>query len=387
MNQLTVLLHGNDRLCDAIERHTAAAGCGIARLRLEAADPARLRADDLRLASVLVLAGSDDAGNVDLALTARRMRPDLPLVVRIFDEPLADYLKRMVPDVTTLSMSGLVAPAFADATARAMSAMTTPRPAPTSMPALPLTRRVKPDTVVVVAAIGFFLAVVVFTLFFAKALNLPYVDAMYFVWTTVTTVGYGDIALRDASSLAKMVGMAMMFAGAAFIAAFFGLFTDWVVARRLEILRGRVSVRGSGHIVIAGAGNIGFRVASQLRGAGHRVVVIERDADSKNIDPLRVAGHHVILADASRADTLALARVTRAAAVVCLTDSDAVNFQIALLVKAYGSAVPVVMRVVSPELSAHVSEHGDAIAISPTAIAGQEFAAAAVRAATRELEQ
>jgi hypothetical protein len=63
---------------------------------------------------------------------------------------------------------------------------------------------------------------------------------------------------------------------------------------------------------------------------------------------------------------------------VCLTDSDAVNFQIAVLVRAHNTAVPLVMRLASPELSAHVSEHGEAVAISPTAIAGKQFAAAAL---------
>jgi hypothetical protein len=48
-----------------------------------------LNPSDLRQASILVLAANDDAGNVDLALTARRMRADLPLVVRVFEEPLA----------------------------------------------------------------------------------------------------------------------------------------------------------------------------------------------------------------------------------------------------------------------------------------------------------
>jgi voltage-gated potassium channel Kch len=237
--------------------------------------------------------------------------------------------------------------------------------------------------VVVAAASGFLLVLLIFTTFFANALDLSYLDAMYFVWTTITTVGYGDFALREASPAAKVAGMVMMFAGAAFIAVFFGLFTDWVVWRRLEILRGRVSVGGHGHVVIAGAGNIGFRVANRLRDEGHRVVIIERDADNKNIDALRSAGHHVILADAARSDTLVLARAAHAGAVVCLTDSDGVNFQIALLVHAQSPGVPVIVRVASPELSAHLSEHGDAIAISPTAIAGKEFSAAAVLAASR----
>jgi voltage-gated potassium channel Kch len=203
---------------------------------------------------------------------------------------------------------------------------------------------------------------------------------MYFVMTTVTTVGYGDIALRDASTPVKIVGMVMMFAGAAFIALLFGLFTDWVVSRRLEIAAGRVRVRGNGHIVIAGSGNVGVRVADGLREQDHRVVIIERNADNKNIEALRSNGHHVILADAARAATLSLANVEDSAAMLCLTDSDAVNFQIALLIRARSADVPIIIKVVSPELSTHVSEHGHAVAISPIAIAAEEFAKAALSA-------
>jgi len=383
---VTVLLHGDDRLSDATERHLTVAEVSVSRLRIANVTDGGLSPSDLARASVLVLSSNDDATNVDLALTARRVRADLPLVVRIFDEALADYLKRTLQDITTLSMSGLAAPAFAKATGDAIAARQSTAGIATDIrPPMRVSQRPSVDRLVPAVVLGFLVLVGLFIVFFANALALPYLDAAYFVWTTITTVGYGDIALRDASSTAKVIGMAMMVTGAAGFAVLLGLFTDWVVARRLEILSGRVSVRGKGHVVIAGAGNIGFRVASQVHADGHRVVIIERDADSKNIDALRSAGHHVILGDASRADTLALARVTDAAAMVCLTDSDAVNFQIALLVRAHNGAVPLVMRLASPELSAHVSEHGEAVAISPTTIAGKEFAAAALRARTKDL--
>ena len=73
-----------------------------------------------------------------------------------------------------------------------------------------------------------------------------------------------------------------------------------------------------------------------------------------------------------------MARAGTCSVVLCLTDSDAVNFQIALLVRAESKDVPIILRVISPQLSAHVSEHGDAVAISPIAIASEEFAAAAL---------
>ena len=389
---MNVLLHGTDRLGTAIGQCLAGAGCQVAKAAADGARPVELDEHALRSTSVLVLAADDDAGNVDLALTARRMRLDLPLVVRVFDEALAAYLRKSLDGVAILSMSALAAPAFGEATLRAIANRDARRPdtspsvsKPTARSARVHSRRPRRLDRVALGAIAVMAALVlVFTLFFASALDLSYIDALYFVSTTVTTVGYGDIALRDASTPVKMIGIVLMFGGAAFIALLFGLFTDWVVGRRLEIVAGRVRVRGSGHIVIAGGGNIGVRVAERLRGQDHRVVVIERNADNKNIEPLRANGHHVILADAARDATLSLAKVEDAAAMLCLTDSDAVNFQIALLVRERSPDVPVMIRVVSPELSAHVSEHGHAVAISPVAIAAEEFATAAVTAGGME---
>jgi len=382
---MNVLLHCSDRLGTAIEQRLVGAGCHVTTRGRNGSDSVPLDGPALVSASVLVLAADDDAGNVDLALTARRLRSDLPLVVRVFEEALAAYVRKSLDGVTILSMARLAAPAFGDATLRAIAGRETRRQ--DSLPSPPkaqsdrsLRRRsgqARLDSVVLAAILFAMVAIVLtFTVIFANALDLPFLDALYFVSTTVTTVGYGDIALRDASPWVKLVGIVMMFAGAAFIALLFGLFTDWVVSRRLDIVAGRVRVRGSGHIVIAGGGNIGVRVADRLRESDRRVVIIERNADNKNIEALRANGHHVILADAAQDATLGLAKVEDSAAMLCLTDSDAVNFQIALLIRERSADVPIIIKVVSPELSAHVSEHGDAVAISPIAIAAEEFAKA-----------
>jgi voltage-gated potassium channel Kch len=382
MSGANVLLHANDRLGTAIEQRLVGAGCQVTKNALGGAHSIELDEPALRSTSVLVLAADDDAGNVDLALTSRRLRVDLPLVVRVFEEALAAYVRTSLNDVAVLSMSALAAPAFGDATLRAIAERGTRHPdtVPSASKSLHGSHRGHFDRVLLAATITIVAIVLMFTLFFAHALDLSYIDAMYFVSTTVTTVGYGDIALRDASNSVKIVGMVMMFAGAAFIALLFGLLTDWVVTRRLEMVAGRVRVRGSGHILIAGGGNIGVRVADRLREKDHRVVIIERNADNKNVEALRSNGHHVILADATRDTTLSLAKVEQAAAMLCLTDSDAVNFQIALLARAQNTDVPIIIRVVSPELSAHVSEHGHAVAISPIAIAAEEFAQATLSA-------
>jgi len=292
--------------------------------------------------------------------------------VRIFDEALARYLAGTVDKLTILSMSQLAAPVFADAALKLLGEAG-------AAPARPVSghhhraRRLAPDRVLLGALVGLALIVIPATLYFAIALDLRLIDALYFVWTTVMTVGYGDISLSKASDGSKLVGMLLMLAGGAFMATLFAFLTGWVVTRRIEVLAGRVRIRGDGHILVAGAGNLGFRVARRLAAEGRRVVVMERNGSTHNVAVLRAEGLHVVVADAANDDVLDLAGVDQAGAVLALTDSDAVNLEIALLVRARGGRAKVVMRGNSPELCAHVSHRGDGIALSPIGIATASF--------------
>ncbi len=376
-----ILISGKSWLAVALEQELVRVGAPVERLS-DGCDLSPGGLGRLATAAVLVLADADDAENGDTALSVRRLRPELPLVVRLFDAALVAYLKRTLDRITLLSVSAIAAPAFAEA---ALHAIAQPRgePGPEELPLASVGRGVswqKPDRVLVSALLGFVTLVATATAYFAVELKLAPLDALYFVWTTVMTVGYGDITLTDASPAAKVIGMALMLAGAAFMAVLFAFFTGWVVTRRFEVLHGRVRARGHGQVVIAGSGNVGALVAGLMHAQGHRIVLIEKDAESRHLSALRAAGHHVIVADATSSDILDLAGVQRASAVLVLTDSDASNLHVALLVRACCPQVPVVMRVLSPELSAHVSERRDAVAISPVSVAVREFARAALAA-------
>lgn len=370
-----ILIAGNGQLPVAIERRLRSLGAETERLRSGGLDGEALTFEELSAARVLVLADDDDSSNVDLALQARQACPQLPLVVRIFDSTLAAYLSETISGVTVLSMSKVTAPVFAEAARRVLCAPQADRPAASGR-GQSGQRGYRVDRILVGALLSLLLLVFPSALVFSHALDLRYMDALYFVWTTVMTVGYGDIALKDASDGVKLFGMALMLAGASFIAVLFALLSDWVLSRRLDVLNGRIRVRGKDHVVIAGAGNVGFRVAGLLAAEGKRLVIIEKRAENPHVAALRAAGHHVIIADATYRDTLALAAVDTAALVLAVTDIDAVNLQIAL--HAREMKVPVIMRVESPELSAHVSERGDGIAFSPIVAAAEAFAAAAI---------
>jgi Trk K+ transport system NAD-binding subunit len=90
---------------------------GIPVLTSDGRSPEALRQLRIDRARALVAATSDDAANLTTALHARALRPDLRIVVRLFDADLAARLDRTFGGFETRSVSALAAPAFASAAA------------------------------------------------------------------------------------------------------------------------------------------------------------------------------------------------------------------------------------------------------------------------------
>src|SRR5207244_9831373 len=76
-------------------------------------------------------------------------------------------------------------------------------------------------------------------LVFRVALDLTLVDALYFIITTVTTVGYGDITPRSAPAVVKLYACVVMLLGSAGIAILYSIITDLIVTARFQQLVGR----------------------------------------------------------------------------------------------------------------------------------------------------
>jgi hypothetical protein len=74
---------------------------------------AQLGAVNLRSARCLVLTESADLGNLQVALAAREVNPDLRIVMRMFSTELAERASRLLPNSRVLSASREAAPYFA----------------------------------------------------------------------------------------------------------------------------------------------------------------------------------------------------------------------------------------------------------------------------------
>jgi len=105
----------------AIERDSDAPGVQIARdLKIpvivgDADRPETLDRASIGTAQTLVVASTDDVTNLEIALLGLSARPELRVVLRLFDTDFADRVRRAFNIHTSRSVSYLAAPAFAAA--------------------------------------------------------------------------------------------------------------------------------------------------------------------------------------------------------------------------------------------------------------------------------
>jgi Trk K+ transport system NAD-binding subunit len=139
--------------------------------------------------------------------------------------------------------------------------------------------------------------------------------------------------------------------GTALTAAFTAIFTNYLVRAQL---RGALEVRKipeAGHIVVAGLGNVGFRVAVELLEHGERVVAIEQRADNPFVPTARRLGAAVIIGDATVTQVLREAHAATARSIVASTENELSNLEIGLLVRQLHPQKRVVLRLIDSKLA------------------------------------
>jgi Trk K+ transport system NAD-binding subunit len=137
----------------------------------------------------------------------------------------------------------------------------------------------------------------------------------------------------------------------------------------------------SDHVIVCGVGKLGYRVTRQLLEFGQQVVAIEQDPNKLFIGLVRELDVPVIIGDARLRDTLSKAGIERASSVVCCTQDDLANLDIALDAREANPAVKVVLRMFDDNLASKVEKgFGIRTAFSTSGLAAPAFAAAATRA-------
>lgn len=173
-----------------------------------------------------------------------------------------------------------------------------------------------------------------------------------------------------------IIGIALLSAGAANLGI--KLFNksargqDWEVA---------LASLFSDHVIVCGLGKLGYRVTLQLLEFGQSVVAIEQDTEKSFIPLARERDVPVIIGDGRQRDVLHKAGIERASAIVCCTEHDLANLDIALDARDLHPDIKIVLRMFDDTLASKVEKgFGLRTAFSTSGLAAPAFAAAATRA-------
>jgi Trk K+ transport system NAD-binding subunit len=215
---------------------------------------------------------------------------------------------------------------------------------------------------------------------FATALHLRPIDAFYFVVTTATTTGYGDFSLRDAPAWLKLLGCLVMLSGGALLAVFFSHLASVVTAERLEQQMGRRAGRLSGHVVVAGLGNVGYRVSRLLSDLAIPTAVVELAPDARFVEAVRERAA-VLSGDARLPENLQRAAIEEAVALLACTNDDLTNIQACLHARRLNPSIRTVARIFDDQLAEHLTT---AFRIDAAVSSGKVAAGAFIGAATEE---
>jgi Trk K+ transport system NAD-binding subunit len=175
----------------------------------------------------------------------------------------------------------------------------------------------------------------------------------------------------------KIFASTLRIIGAILLAALTAIVTNYLLRARLG---GALEVRripDSGHVIVCGLGNIGFRVVEELVKADERVVVIEQAKDSRFVSTARRLGVPVLIGDATVSGVLQQAHANEARAVIAATSDDLVNLEVALVVREMNPTKRIVLHLSDPNLAQTLREAANIqLALSIPTMSAPAFVAA-----------
>ena len=410
------------------ERLRTAESLGVRIVTGDARVDQNLHEAGLASAKLLIAATDQDLVNIEVALDARRVRPDMPVVIRLFDQGLARQLEGTFDLQRALGMSTLSAPSFA-AAALGESILGTfslqgtpfvvgrqPRmsggPPPGLIPLeddlllgrkedwdrafsspqkpgderVPLTRRIG-RSLSRLAAVWKEEPLALRVVFLSLCVILPLTIAVFYglsrslvdaLFLTITNL-HGEVVLPEqAGPEIKLYEVLLMILGSITLATLYSMLTDYVVGSRLRKLLGSRPMPEHGHVVVVGMGNVGLRVVRELTAVGVPVVAVDADPDRPFLADVRSSAT-VVIGDARLNDTLLRAGIAKARAVIAATDDDAVNLGIGLAARQSNPRIRTVVRLFDDGFARKVvSTLGIDVALGASSIAAPTFVASAL---------
>lgn len=381
----------------------------------------------LQQARGLALLNQDDLGNFHAALRAQEISPQIRLVIAISNAPLGERIRTFFADCAVLSPSQMAAPSLVAAAlgepapshvrifgrtiymARREDAATdqvicglaanSDAEAPQLLPATdtsaglvlavadgtprnPLSRRRQRKLTAPIrlarrlawskmglAFIVLLALICVGFVLLAIPAKHPPATALYLTLLDAAGAAVSEPTLASPEKIAQIL---LTFAGLAVLP----LATAAIVGARIPGAMASAPPP-TGHVIVAGLGEIGTAIVGQLHDLGIDVVGIDKRADATGMPLARRLGVRVVIGETHREETLRAAGIGACQALVSVTNSDIVNLETALNARALAPEPRIVVRLYDDDLAERVQMAiGNAVSRSTSYLAAPVFAAA-----------
>ncbi|MCH0540334.1 NAD-binding protein [Streptomyces sp. MUM 203J] len=322
---------------------------------------------DRRVAGVAILL-DDDVASLRYALAVAHIRPNVTLVVTIFDRTVAEQLVRVVPNCQVTSPADVAAPVLlaaclepdllaltrtpsghAGARWDGKSVSLQPYRPPRSLRYRAWLGRVRgqlrphdgSSRIMLMGLAGLLAVLLSDWAWLVTRHHRPPVEAFFEAARTVAAVG--PALAHGSHSYLVFNGLAMLIT-IVFTAVFTAGVVDRLLAPRSVGIVGTRTLPRAGHVVVVGLGQVGLRLCTRLQALGIAVVAVERDPTAPNLRLAKAMGLPVVVADATDRFVLRRLGLHKAQAMAAVASVDLDNVAVAVTALAVAPELRVVMR-------------------------------------------
>ena len=213
-----------------------------------------------------------------------------------------------------------------------------------------------------------------------------WLDAIYMVIITISTVGYGETSALSPSQQILTMGVVVFGISAAVftLGGFIQMMMEGEFERALRHGQTTRSIeRLKKHVILCGFGRIGQILANELKIKKQSFVVV--DSDPETVAEAQNAGHLALLGDATEEDVLMAAGVERAQCLVTALPNDAANVFITLTSRNLNRQLQIIARGEYQTTERKLLQAGADRVVLPAAIGALRMAAIITRPSTIEL--
>lgn len=203
-----------------------------------------------------------------------------------------------------------------------------------------------------------------------------WLDAIYMVAITISTVGYGEIG--PTTPTVRVLTIAVIIFGISASAYTFGGFVQLLahgeIQRSLGMLRMTREIGHlKDHIIVCGFGRIGRTLCHELH-RDHRQFVVVDHLEARTLEAQELH-YHACTGDATDEAVLERMQIVQATTLLTTLPDDASNVFIALTARNLNSKLNIIARAEQPSTQKKLLQAGANHVVMPTAIGARQMAA------------